>query len=51
MDLRSTSYGSTFRIQCDENHGLRGTGPVGENIVTCGADGHWDYGTLHCAGE
>jgi hypothetical protein len=49
----STSYSAQFTFQCRSPlFTLVGnTSIAGNSVVTCGADGVWDFGSLRCEGR
>ena len=51
----TTTYGSFFTITCKSGSSHvqdTGTGDLGgANVVKCGADGLWNYGTFRCTGQ
>lgn len=44
-----TKFGSSFFFGCDDTYNLAGSSRSG-NVVTCKADGSWDFGDLRCEG-
>lgn len=44
-----TKFGSSFFFGCEETYNLAGSSRSG-NVVTCKADGTWDFGDLRCEG-
>lgn len=44
-----TKFGSSFFFGCEENYSLAGSSRSG-NVVSCRADGSWDFGDLRCEG-
>lgn len=44
-----TRFGSSFFFGCEETYNLAGSSKSG-NVVTCKADGSWDFGDLRCEG-
>ena len=45
-----TLYGCTFEFTCRSVYSRAGNSSLGGSVVTCGADGRWDFGNLHCTG-
>nr|XP_022325864.1 uncharacterized protein LOC111125916 isoform X1 [Crassostrea virginica] len=45
-----TLYGCTFEFTCRSVYTRAGNSSLGGSVVTCGADGRWDFGNLHCTG-
>jgi len=44
-----TKFGSAFFFGCEDTYNLAGSSRSG-NVVTCKADGSWDFGDLRCEG-
>lgn len=44
-----TKFGSAFFFGCEDTYNLAGSSRSG-NVVTCKADGTWDFGDLRCEG-
>lgn len=46
-----TLYGCTFEFTCRSVYTRAGNTSQGGTVVSCGADGRWDFGDLHCTSK
>ena len=53
VGLTDTKYGATFSVNCTRlNAQLGGTDyPGDDQVVQCGEDGNWNFGSILCRGE
>ena len=47
----TTTFGSTFRFDCDYLHDVLGSNNLGTNIITCAGDSYWTFFSISCIGQ
>ena len=48
--LTNTTYGASFKFECESNFMRKGNNSDPHSVVRCLKDGRWDLGGLRCTG-
>ena len=48
--LKNTTYGASFKFECESNFTREGKNSDPDSVVRCLKDGQWDLGGLRCTG-